>query len=211
MKICILTDDKKFHRMLELELTEQGFEVVDAENYTENTGCPVLCDLDCRDADWIREISQSSEIFGWTRHEIDENPLAQLCSCVLERPFLMSELREALQKYASGEKATRKTKKTQNRVSEFGRRKNMLTCNHQKREAVFGAHTIALSPAEADVLKLLCDRRGEVVSRASLTELFDSTEGNIADVYICKLRAKIDNNLGLKFIYTVKGKGYMLK
>ena len=33
----------------------------------------------------------------------------------------------------------------------------------------------------------------------------------MGDVYICHLRRKIDNKLGLKLIYTIRGKGYMLK
>ena len=211
MKIRILTHDKIFYRMLELELTEQGFEIIDSELSEDETGYPVLCDLDCCELDKLKKISQSCEIFGWTRLDIQDNPSSQLCSCVFERPFLMSELRAALGKFISGEKVAQRTKAPQKRVSEFGRRKNMLTCNHQKREAVFGAHSIPLSPAEADVLKLLCDNRGEVVSREQLNELFSGHDGNISDVYICKLRNKIDNKLGIKFIYTVKGVGYMLK
>lgn len=211
MKICIITDDKKFHRMLELELSEMGFEVIDEDQLEGRTGCPVLCDLDSCEFDRLKVISQASEIFGWTKDDPELIPSSQLCSCLFARPFLMSELRLALEKFTDSEQPVKRQMPRQKRVSELGRRKNMLTCNYQKREAVFGSHTILLSPAEADVLRLLCERRGETVSRDELSELFGQPEGNISDVYICKLRAKIDNTLGMKFIYTVKGKGYMLK
>lgn len=206
MKIGIVTDDTRFFRMLELELTELGFEVIGSGI---PDGCPIICDLDFCPADEVREKAQSSEIFGYGR-AAGEYPSEQYCSCIFSRPFLMSELRDALSKFISGAEPTRRRSQTK-RVSEFGRRKNMLTCNYQKREAVYGAKTVALSPAEADILRLMCDRRGEVVSREELRVLFDGAKGNITDVYICRLRSKLDNELGVKFIYTVKGKGYMLK
>ncbi len=211
MKICILTNDKKFHRMLELELSEMGFELIDEDDLAENVGCPVLCDLDFCGLERVKALSQASEIFGWTKDDPELISSGQLCSCLFSRPFLMSELRQSLEKFTDGEHTPKKQRQKQKRVSELGRRKNMLTCNYQKREAVFGSHIIPLSPAEAEVLKCLCDNRGEVVSRDKLSELFEKPEGNISDVYICKLRNKIDNTLGIKFIYTVKGVGYMLK
>lgn len=211
MKICILTNDKKFNRLLELELSEMGFDVIGEDNLAENIGSPVLCDLDCSGAELLKSISQTSEIFGWTKQDPESLSAGQLCSCIFTRPFLMSELRLALEKFISGEQTSKKQKPSQRRVSELGRRKNILTCNYPKKEALFGSHTIPLSPAEAEVLKCLCDNRGEVVSRDELSKLFGNSDGNIADVYICKLRAKIDNALGVKFIYTVKGVGYILK
>lgn len=211
MKICIITDDKKFHRMLELELTELGFEVIGEDAREAHLGCPVLCDLDYCGLDKVRALSQSSELFGWTKNNPENIPSGQLCSCLFTRPFLVSELRSALEKFTDGEQSIKKQKPKQKRVSELGRRKNILTCNYPKREAVFGSHIIPLSPAEAEVLRLLCERRGEIVTRDELSMLFGQPEGNISDVYICKLRSKIDNTLGIKFIYTVKGKGYTLK
>ncbi len=211
MKICILTNDKKFHRMLELELSEQGFEMIDQENLDFCRECFVLCDLDFCTEERLRLLSQSHAICGWSRGNVDSIEAASLCFCVLSRPFLISELKLALEKFSTGDKTPKKQPIKQQRVSELGRRKNILTCNYEKREAVFGSHIISLSPAETEVLKILCDRRGEVVSREDLSALFANSNGNISDVYVCKLRAKIDNALGVKFIYTVKGKGYILK
>ncbi len=206
MRIYILTEDAVFSRMLSLELSGCGFEVSgsvsDADIY--------LCDLDtCKYSD-IKEFSERAEIYGWYRESGEDCPAAQLCACIFRRPFLVSELKMSLEKFASGKEIPTPSQ-SRVRVSEFGRRKNMLVCNHRACSAVFGSYSIPLSPAEADVLKLLCDRRGEVVSRGEINAIFPEAEGNIGDVYICKLRKKIDNALGVKFIYTVKGKGYMLK
>lgn len=208
MRIKILTDDKRFYRMLELELSELGFEVQESEL---DEGCPIICDLDTMNAERIRALSHTHEIFGFGKLTFGEHPLGQYCSCLLPRPFLMSELRVALDKFRVGDSPMISESRSDKRVSEFGRRKNMLTCNYQKREAVYGAHTVSLSPAEADILRIMCDRRGEVVTRDELRVLLGGAQGNITDVYICRLRTKLDNALGVKFIYTVKGKGYMLK
>jgi DNA-binding response OmpR family regulator len=68
-----------------------------------------------------------------------------------------------------------------------------------------------LSDNEYKVLSVLCENRGEAVPREEICSLLGVTDGNMGDVYICHLRRKIDNKLGLKLIYTVRGKGYMLK
>ena len=44
-----------------------------------------------------------------------------------------------------------------------------------------------------------------------LSKLIGGASGNMCDVYICMLRKKIDDQFGVKLIYTVRGKGYMIK
>ena len=212
MKIRILCNDKIFYGLLELELCEMGFEVIGEGEGLNDARIPVLCDLDGYSEEQLSSLCRGGEIYGFTKGDASSLSAARLCLCVFERPFLMSELRAALERYITGDRREQRVKReSPKRVSEFGRRKNMLTCNTERCEAMFGAHTISLTPAETAVLSLLCDNRGETVSREALSALFEGAEGNISDVYICKLRAKLDNTLGIKFIYTVKGVGYMLK
>ena len=49
------------------------------------------------------------------------------------------------------------------------------------------------------------------VLREEIDAILSVDDGNMSDVYICHLRRKLDNKLGLKLIYTIRGKGYMLK
>ena len=211
MKICVIMGDRIFERMLCLELSDWGFDVVSESQLGTYPDIPVICDIDECGYDKVKDISQSHEIYGICRDFRENSPSSGLCVCIFKRPFLMSELRSVLQKFVSGDKTEAPKISETTRVSEFGRRKNMLVSNHRANEAVFGSHSIALSKTEADVLKILCDKRGEAVSREEISRVFGSSDGNICDVYICKLRRKLDNALGVKFIYTVKGKGYMLK
>jgi len=71
--------------------------------------------------------------------------------------------------------------------------------------------SVSLSRNEYKILSALCKNSGECVSRAALTELLGATDGNIADVYICHLRKKLEEPFGVKMIYSVRGKGYMTK
>ena len=213
MNICILSDDKKFSRMLELELKGLGASVVNEHTppTLERENSLVLADLDYVKYEDLKALAGECEIYGWSKNpEAQGIPAYQLCSCFFERPFLMSELRQALRKYIDPAGAI-KDNFAPERVRESGKRKNMLSCNAKTKEAVYGSKVIPLSDTEAKVLKLLCERRGEIVSREDLNSLFDGVKSNICDVYVCHLRKKLDEALGVKFIYTVKGKGYTLK
>ena len=58
------------------------------------------------------------------------------------------------------------------------------------------------------VLDALCSARGEVVERKYLSELLGASDGNIADVYICRLRKKLEGRLNRKLIFAERGRGY---
>ena len=90
-------------------------------------------------------------------------------------------------------------------------RERQLICDKESMTALYGEMKFPLSEYEYKTLSLLCDKRGEVVTREEIAAVLNFDSGNMGDVYICHLRKKIDNNLGLKLITTVRGKGYTLK
>ena len=67
-----------------------------------------------------------------------------------------------------------------------------------------------LSDAEYAVLKLLCENYPQPVSREVIGELFSNSNGNISDVYICKLRKKLEEPLSQRLIFTVRSAGYKI-
>ena len=69
---------------------------------------------------------------------------------------------------------------------------------------------VPMTPAERDILTYLYARRGETVTREELSALLGGG-GNIVDVYVCRLRSKIEKPLGRRIIWTVRGIGYVLK
>ena len=69
---------------------------------------------------------------------------------------------------------------------------------------------VSMTPAERDILAYLYARRGETVTREELSTLLGGG-GNIVDVYVCRLRSKIEKPLGRRIIWTVRGIGYVIK
>lgn len=78
-----------------------------------------------------------------------------------------------------------------------------------------GGKVILLSPKEYALLEYMAINRNKVLSRTTLTEHiynedFD-LDSNVIDVFINRLRNKIDRDFDKKLIHTVRGAGYMLK
>lgn len=78
-----------------------------------------------------------------------------------------------------------------------------------------GAQEIILTPKEYSILEYLMKNVNKVVSRTKLIEhVYDyhfDTETNIIDVYINKVRSKVDNDSGKQLIHTIRGVGYIIK
>ena len=69
---------------------------------------------------------------------------------------------------------------------------------------------IPLTDGEWRVLNCLAEKCDAPVSREELSLLFGAEKGNISDVYICRLRKKLEEPTGIKIITTVREKGYAL-
>jgi heavy metal response regulator len=74
---------------------------------------------------------------------------------------------------------------------------------------------IILTPKEYSILEYLMRNSKKVISRTKLIEhVYDyhfDTETNIIDVYINKVRSKIDTNFEKPLIHTIRGIGYVIK
>jgi len=74
---------------------------------------------------------------------------------------------------------------------------------------------IILTPKEFSILEYLIRNKNKVVSRTKLVEhVYDyqfDTETNIVDVFINKLRSKLDNEQDETIIQTIRGVGYIVK
>jgi two-component system copper resistance phosphate regulon response regulator CusR len=74
--------------------------------------------------------------------------------------------------------------------------------------------SIGLTAKEYALIEYLARRQGEVVTRAEISEhVWDETFdafSNLIEVYIQRLRKKIDDGQELRLIRTVRGEGYML-
>ena len=83
------------------------------------------------------------------------------------------------------------------------------------REVARGGSAIELSPKEFSLLETFMRRAGEVLSRYDLLEhawdfAYDN-RSNVVDVYMRRLRRKIDEPFGRRSLETVRGVGYRLR
>ncbi|MHB1688103.1 MAG: response regulator [Ignavibacteriaceae bacterium] len=123
----------------------------------------------------------------------------------LTKPFAFEELvarvRALLRRHESS-----KTSKL--RVGE-------LVLDLQSHKVLRDNQEIILTPKEYAILEYLMRNSNKVISRTKLIEHvyeyhFDP-ETNIIDVYINKVRAKVDNNFDKPLIHTIRGIGYIIK
>lgn len=89
-----------------------------------------------------------------------------------------------------------------------------LELNLARRTARRGDRELDLSPREMSVLEYLCRNRGRVVTRAMILDhvwqmRFDP-QTNVVDVYVHRLRRKVDQPGETPLIRTVRGAGYVL-
>ncbi len=200
----IISDEPRFAKMLSLELAELGIETKQCElPGSEEQKLYIIADLDRTDSHELADYASLGILIGYSKqYEEWLQEKAGLCAAFLHRPFSMAEFRSL---FEPGERPR------PHKAYAGKKKQQYLTVETATRTATFGDQHFSLSDNEFKVLNLLCEHRGETVSREELQELLGADEGNMGDVYICHLRRKLDNKLGLKLIYTVRGKGYVLK
>ena len=89
-----------------------------------------------------------------------------------------------------------------------------LTVDTQARRVARAGKTIQLTTKEYGLLEYLARRRGEIVGRADIAEhVWDDSfdpMSNLIEVYVQRLRRKIDDGGNVKLIHTRRGSGYSL-
>lgn len=83
----------------------------------------------------------------------------------------------------------------------FNDERNLVSVNERK---------YILSDAEYKILIALCKSANDVVLREKIQDIFENGKSNIGDVYICRLRKKLEAPLGRRIIFTVRERGYKI-
>jgi two-component system response regulator PhoP len=90
-----------------------------------------------------------------------------------------------------------------------------LSLNTASQSVRLGEDTLDLTAFEYRVLEYLMLHRGEVVSKAELTEhIYDQDydrDSNVLEVFIGRLRRKLDPDGSLRPIETLRGRGYRFR
>jgi two-component system copper resistance phosphate regulon response regulator CusR len=90
-----------------------------------------------------------------------------------------------------------------------------LVLDKNTHEASRAGRPIQLTPREFSILEYLMENAGRALSRTMIEEQVcgypHDSSTNLVDVYIRRLRQKIDHGYSDTLIHTIRGMGYMLK
>lgn len=191
-RIAIITADTKLSELCKLEVSLAGYEsyVFSSVKHLNGSYFKYLYDIDTVEE---AELPADRTIILSSKEYFNED------LCHIRLPVSLKKLREAI---CSGG--------TSNVPLEYAKPDMLLLLSRESRELAIGEHTVTLSEYELRILEYLCVRHGETVKREELTQLLGAKEGNIADVYICHLRKKLEGLYGHKMIFTVRSQGYRI-
>jgi two-component system cell cycle response regulator CtrA len=219
LRILLIEDDVLLAQSLTDALEAEGFQVDEADCGEDGLELAKLYEYQVMILDLGLPDMRGDEVLQNLRQQNTDMPVLILSgdtqvesrlSCLhkgaddyLIKPFNMEELvarLQALVRRANGH--------AQN-VLQFGD----LTLNLTARDVSVGDTSVELTSKEYQMFELLCLRKGNVVSKESfLDHLYggmDEPEMKIIDVFICKLRKKIEKSgASTPLIQTVWGRGY---
>lgn len=226
-KVLIADDDRSILTLLSYNFRQNDYEVMTASNGKQalaiakkNVFDLILLDLMMPEYDGIevteilRKKSNFTPILILTAREDDEMKLVGLSSGSDEYLDKSTPIKEIIVRSDSLIRRHQMYNKAPEEVEEIpddiitSVKIGRLSINFIKKEVCFDGIALELTKREFEILKLLIERKGEVVSREELLKHFwgisDATETRTIDVLISKIRKKLDN----QHIKTKRGFGY---
>ena len=218
MRLLVIEDDATLRQSLATKLAETGFAVEQAADGKEglyqalefpidlaivDLGLPELSGLDI-----IREVRQKGRTFpililtARDRWEDKVNGLEAGADDYVVKPFHVEEVTarvHALLRRSGGWASSVMTA-------------GPVTLDMSRQEVSVDGTTIDLTSFEYKIMEILMVRAGQVVSKTELTErLYDQDferDSNVIEVFIGRLRKKLDPDNTIKPIETLRGRGY---
>ncbi len=221
MKVLVIEDEKKISSLIRKGLEAQGFTVETCQNGNEGyllaTTRPydvLLLDIMLPGRDGLSILRNLRErkialpvILLTARSELNERleGLNLGADDYLPKPFFIEELIARIHAVTR-----RATGAVQSILSVADLTMNLLT-----REVRRGDTRIELTPREFALLEYLMRSPGRVLTRPQICEQvwdynFDPGT-NLVEVYIQRLRKKIDGSASVKLLETIRGVGYRIK
>jgi len=217
-KLLLIEDDPHISRFLKLELEHSGYEIILAV-----TGDQALDLLEAEEPDLIildvmLPVIDGFSILRFIREEVSEElPVIMLTARgevndrvkglkggaddYVVKPFHIEELLARIEALLRRQKKPRKLNY------------NALEMDVDKRELLISGKSVDLSKTEFDLLRVLLENKGIVMSKNKLLEIVWGVEDwgnpNVVEVYVNYLRKKLGKHGNL--IHTVRGVGYVIK
>ena len=221
MRVLVVEDEKKTALFIRKALQAENFAVDVCQNGEEALAAAsatpfdaVVLDIMLPGRDGLSVLRQLRERKNTTpvlllsaRGEVNERVegLNTGADDYLPKPF---ELAELVARVRALTRRSGENKSTLLRVAD-------LTLDTLKHQAQRGGATIDLTSREYRLLEFLMSSAGRLCGRMMILEKvwdYDFDPGtNLVDVYIRRLREKVDAGFEPKLLHTVRGAGYVLK
>ena len=221
MRVLVVEDEKKTASFVRKALQAEGFAVDVCHNGDEALSAAsatpfdaIILDIMLPGRDGLavlrilRERKQTTPVLLLSaRGQVNERVegLNAGADDYLPKPF---ELTELVARVRAMSRRGAESKSTTLRVAD-------LTLDALTRRAQRGGKEIELTAREYRLLEFLMRSAGRICGRMFIIEKvwdYDFDPGtNLVDVYIRRLREKIDHDFEPKLLHTVRGSGYLLK
>lgn len=225
-RVLIVEDERRIARFLQMELEHEGmattiedngrraYERIVQENYDLVLLDVMLPDMDgftiCRR---VRELSQVPIIMLTAKDDIDDkvHGLDIGADDYITKPFATPELLARMRVVLRRRDMRGEEREPQEEILTI-KNLTMYTARH---EVQVGSVTVELTKKEYDLLEYLLRNKRNVLTRDQiLSNVWDYDymgDTNVVDVYIRYLRQKLDDRFQEKYIYTMRGVGYVIK
>ena len=221
MRLLIVEDEKKIARFIHKALTAVGHAVDVSHDGEEALALALSTQYDVIVLDIMLPGRDGLSVVGRLREERNSTPVLLLTARgdvperieglnagaddYMAKPFAMDELIARIN--ALGRRST-PDRLTTSKVED-------LALNRITREVTRACRRIELSGREFALLEFLLREPGRVVTRTQICEQvwnlrFDAGT-NVVEVYMQRLRRKIDDGHEIKLLQTVRGTGYCVK
>ncbi|MGH1327152.1 response regulator transcription factor [Bacillus wiedmannii] len=223
-RILIVEDEEKIARVVQLELEFEGYESEIAKTGTEamekfQAGKWDLILLDVMlpnisGLEVLRRIRLKNAVIPiillTARDSVVDkvSGLDQGASDYITKPFQIEELLARIRACLRISNVRKEEESSSYQIAD-------LYLDEKTREVKRGNHVVELTPREFDLLLFLMKHENQVLNREQIVtnvwgfDYYGDT--NVVDVYIRYLRKKVDCNVDVPLIYTVRGVGYVLK
>lgn len=223
-KILIVEDEPKIARFLQMQLEHEGFKTsiesngrIALDRIFQESFDLVLLDIMLPEMDGIeickrvRELSETPIIMVTAKDDIIDKVTGLNIGAddYITKPFATQEL------IARIRAALRKNKTALHSANNNELRIKNLVLYPERYEVHINQQAVELTKKEYDLLEYLIRNRNIVLCRERILqevwgyEFMGDTK--IVDVYIRYLRSKLDEHYQQKYIYTVRGVGYVVK
>jgi DNA-binding response OmpR family regulator len=221
MRVLVVEDEKKTASFIRKALQAEGFAADFCHNGNDALAAASATSFDAIVLDIMLPGRDGLSVLRQLRERGDTTPVLLLSARgavnerveglnagaddYLPKPFVIAELVARVR--ALGRRVG-ESKSTVLRVAD-------LTLDTVTREAQRGGKTFELTAREFRLLEFLMRSPGRICGRMTIIEKvwdYDFDPGtNLVDVYIKRLREKIDDGFEPKLLHTVRGIGYVMK